>query len=109
MRTVLERGDGTFKVQVDIDFDDIWWDSRHVKKVVVKTTRWPPNKQTDQVGSDMVPCRVDELVRGDFVKVGGLLKEVHAMFGGSGVETVDARLYSEPKLQGCFKRTKKTP
>ncbi len=33
VRTVRVCPDGSIEMQVDIDFDDIWWNSRHVKKI----------------------------------------------------------------------------
>lgn len=31
VRSVRECRDGTQEIQVDIDFDDIWWNSRHIR------------------------------------------------------------------------------
>ncbi len=36
VRSIRKWRDGTLEIQVDIDFDDIWWNSRHVKKVEVE-------------------------------------------------------------------------
>lgn len=41
VRTVRTCPDGTVEMQVDIDFDDIWWNSRHVKKDTPKTEEAP--------------------------------------------------------------------
>ncbi len=33
VRSIRPFRDGAFEMQIDIDFDDIWWNSRHVKLV----------------------------------------------------------------------------
>jgi hypothetical protein len=33
IRTLRACRDGTIEMQVDIDFDDIWWNSHHVRKL----------------------------------------------------------------------------
>lgn len=36
VRDIRECRDGTTELRVDIDFDDLWWNSRHVKNLTVE-------------------------------------------------------------------------
>lgn len=70
----------------------------------LKPPRWPLNKRPPAAAEDATPCRVDELEPGDFVKVGGLIKEVKLVVGGVDVKTTDGQYYGERNLQGFLKR-----
>lgn len=70
---------------------------------VKKDPCWPTNKQSTFSKDDVVPCRKEDLAPGDYVKVGGLLKQVKLVIGGTDVKTVDGRYYGERNLQSYLK------
>jgi hypothetical protein len=70
----------------------------------LKQPCWPRNKRPPPAAEGATPCRIDELEPGDFVKVGGLLKEVKLVVGGVDVKTTDGQYYGARNLQGFLKR-----
>ncbi len=36
VRELRECRDGSFEMRVDIDFDDLWWNSRHVRNLTAE-------------------------------------------------------------------------